>query len=147
MTEETMYSADGEMFRHHDLDEAVRDRADDFHGDDVSLPLMFVIYETDFVKEPASYYLPTDIIELMDEKAYDELGEEGFGDGLFAKHEYNHNDLNRELKAAIDAVFTKHNMQPTVMVGAASHDEHNIEWRGPDDWSVVVADGKEKPND
>ncbi|WP_299076308.1 hypothetical protein [uncultured Paraglaciecola sp.] len=140
MTEETMYSIDGEMFRYHDLDEAVRDRADDFHGEDVELPLKFVIYETDFVKEPASYYMPIDIIEQMDEKAYDELGEEGFGDGLFAKHDYNHSDLNKELKAAIDAVFTKHNMQPTVMVGAGSCDEHAIEWRGPDDWSVVVPD-------
>lgn len=142
MTEETLYSTDGEMFRYSDLGEAVRDRADDFHDQDV--PLTFTIYETDFVKEPASYYLPRDIIEQMDEKAYDELGEEGFGDGLFAKCEYDHHALNEELKAVIDAVFTKHNMQPTAMVGAASKDEHRIEWRGPDDWSVVQPNIEEK---
>lgn len=133
---QTMYSENGEMYRHEDMGEAVRDLADNLDPT-VELPAQFVIYEADFTLEPASYYLPTNIIEQMDEKAYDEVGEEAFGDGLFAQFKINDAELNAEIKAAIDAIFTKRGIQPTAMVGSAGSKVHLIEWRGVDDWSVV----------
>ena len=137
MKTEILYSADGEMFSHQELEEAVRDHVDDF-GDDVELPATFTIYEVEFTQEPASHYLPTDMIEQMDERAYDYLGEEGYADGLFSRVEFDEKALNDELKAAVDAVFTKHNIQPTAMVGGGPRVEHVITWRGDNKWSAMT---------
>lgn len=102
------HSEDGEYWIYDDLQSAVENAVYTLPESDFKDGTIIDIYQGDCITEPASYYLPRHFGEMLNEYAYDNVGE--VADGWPPVHL--EEKLQNALEAFVDDWFTKNECHP-----------------------------------
>lgn len=94
----TYYSVDDEFFTHDNLEDAVFELYHNLSRKDIEEGGVFTVYACEFKQVPVSYFY-RDVVELIDDSMYEELGEHS--DGIQITPEQT-SELNNMIKQYLD---------------------------------------------